>query len=108
MGPGNMGPPLGHPLGPHNSQMGGPAAMSTGGMVQPYQGWGTPPAQQGYPPQGYAAAPQAPQYGSWGAGQQIQQWGTPNYGSAGSQQAYGSFGKYTREWQVSRLSCYYL
>lgn len=92
MGPGNMGPPLGHPLGPHNSQMGGPAAMSTGGMVQPYQSWGTPPAQQGYPPQGYAAAPQAPQYGSWGAGQQIQQWGTPSYGSAGSQQ-YGSFGK---------------
>ncbi|KAF2343448.1 RNA recognition motif domain, partial [Trinorchestia longiramus] len=90
MGPGNMGPPLGHPLGPHNSQMGGPAAMSTGGMVQPYQGWGTPPAQQGYPPQGYAAAPQAPQYSSWGAGQQIQQWGTPSYGSAGSQQ-YGSF-----------------
>lgn len=91
MGPGNMGPPM-HPLGPHNSQMGGPAAMGTGGMVQPYQGWGTPPAQQGYPPQGYAAAPQAPQYGSWGAGQQIQQWGTPSYGSAGSQQAYGSFG----------------
>ncbi|XP_018018445.2 heterogeneous nuclear ribonucleoprotein 27C isoform X2 [Hyalella azteca] len=90
MGPGNMGPPLGHPLGPHNSQMGGPAAMSTGGMVQSYQGWGTPPAQQGYPPQGYAAAPQAAQYGSWGAGQQIQQWGTPSYGSAGSQQ-YGSF-----------------
>lgn len=90
MGPNNMGPPLGHPLGPHNSQMGGPAAMGTGGMVQQYQGWGTPPATQGYPPQGYAAAPQAPQYGSWGAGQQIQQWGTPSYGSAGSQQ-YGSF-----------------
>lgn len=91
MGPGNMGPPMGHPMGPHSSGMGGPAAMGTGGMVQTYQGWGSPPAQQGYPPQGYAA-PQAPQYSSWGAGQQIQQWGTPSYGSAGSQQPYGSYG----------------
>lgn len=87
----NMGPPMGHPLGHPNSQIGGPTAMGTGGMVQTYQGWGTPPAQQGYAPQGYAA-PQAPQYGSWGAQQQITQWGTPSYGSAGSQQPYGGFG----------------
>ncbi|KAK8733608.1 hypothetical protein OTU49_006389 [Cherax quadricarinatus] len=90
MGPGNMGPPLGPPLGPHNSQMGG--HMGTQGMVQgPYQGWGTPPQQQGYPPQGYGA-PQGPGgYQGWGAGQQLQQWGAPNYGSPGGQQ-YGSFG----------------
>ncbi|XP_068200303.1 heterogeneous nuclear ribonucleoprotein 27C-like isoform X3 [Palaemon carinicauda] len=90
MGPGNMGPPLGPPLGPHNSQMGG--HMGTQGMVQgPYQGWGTPPQQQGYPPQGYGA-PQGPQgYQGWGAGQTLQQWGAPNYGSPGGQQ-YGSFG----------------
>ncbi|XP_069159140.1 heterogeneous nuclear ribonucleoprotein 27C isoform X4 [Procambarus clarkii] len=89
MGPGNMGPPLGPPLGPHNSQMGG--HMGTQGMVQgPYQGWGTPPQQQGYPPQGYGA-PQGPGgYQGWGAGQQLQQWGAPNYGSPGGQQ-YGSF-----------------
>ncbi|KAK4315248.1 hypothetical protein Pmani_013521 [Petrolisthes manimaculis] len=90
MGPGNMGPPLGPPLGPHNSQMGG--HMGTQGMVQsPYQGWGTPPQQQGYPPQGYGA-PQGPGgYQGWGAGQLQQQWGAPNYGSPGGQQ-YGSFG----------------
>jgi len=90
MGHNNMGPPMGHPLGPHNSQIGGPTAMGTGGMVQAYQGWGTSPAQQGYAPTGYAA-PQAPQYSSWGAGQQITQWGTPSYGSATSQQPYGGF-----------------
>ncbi|XP_050698869.1 heterogeneous nuclear ribonucleoprotein 27C-like isoform X4 [Eriocheir sinensis] len=90
MGPGNMGPPMGPPLGPHNSQIGG--HMGTQGMVQgPYQGWGTPPQQQGYPPQGYGA-PQGPGgYQGWGASQQLQQWGAPNYGSPGGQQ-YGSFG----------------
>ncbi|XP_063879062.1 heterogeneous nuclear ribonucleoprotein 27C-like isoform X2 [Scylla paramamosain] len=89
MGPGNMGPPMGPPL-PHNSQMGG--HMGTQGMVQsPYQGWGTPPQQQGYPPQGYGA-PQGPGgYQGWGASQQLQQWGAPSYGSPGGQQ-YGSFG----------------
>ncbi|XP_045119935.1 heterogeneous nuclear ribonucleoprotein 27C-like isoform X10 [Portunus trituberculatus] len=88
MGPGNMGPPMGPPL-PHNSQMGG--HMGTQGMVQsPYQGWGTPPQQQGYPPQGYGA-PQGPGgYQGWGASQQLQQWGAPSYGSPGGQQ-YGSF-----------------
>ena len=90
MGPGNMGPPMGPPL-PHNSQMGG--HMGTQGMVQsPYQGWGTPPQQQGYPPQGYGA-PQGPGgYQGWGASQQLQQWGAPSYGSPGGQQ-YGSFGE---------------
>lgn len=89
MGPGNMGPPLGPPLGPQG-QMGG--HMVTQSMGQgPYQGWGTPPQQQGYPPQGYGA-PQGPQgYQGWGAGQQLQQWGAPSYGSPGGQQ-YGSFG----------------
>jgi len=86
MGPGNMGPPLGPPLGPQG-QMGG--HMVTQSMGQgPYQGWGTPPQQQGYPPQGYGA-PQG--YQGWGAGQQLQQWGAPSYGSPGGQQ-YGSFG----------------
>ncbi|XP_069159143.1 heterogeneous nuclear ribonucleoprotein 27C isoform X9 [Procambarus clarkii] len=102
MGPGNMGPPLGPPLGPHNSQMGG--HMGTQGMVQgPYQGWGTPPQQQGYPPQGYGA-PQGPGgYQGWGAGQQLQQWGAPNYGSPGGQQ-YGSFGDpYGRNAPLSAL-----
>lgn len=67
--------------------------MGTQGMVQgPYQGWGTPPQQQGYPPQGYGA-PQGPGgYQGWGASQQLQQWGAPNYGSPGGQQ-YGSFGE---------------
>ncbi|XP_042216614.1 heterogeneous nuclear ribonucleoprotein 27C-like isoform X3 [Homarus americanus] len=102
MGPGNMGPPLGPPLGPHSSQMGG--HMGTQGMVQgPYQGWGTPPQQQGYPPQGYGA-PQGPGgYQGWGAGQQLQQWGAPNYGSPGGQQ-YGSFGDpYGRNAPLSAL-----
>ncbi|XP_071512865.1 heterogeneous nuclear ribonucleoprotein 27C-like isoform X3 [Panulirus ornatus] len=102
MGPGNMGPPLGPPLGPHNSQMG--AHLGTQGMVQgPYQGWGTPPQQQGYPPQGYGA-PQGPGgYQGWGAGQQLQQWGAPNYSSPGGQQ-YGSFGDpYGRNAPLSAL-----
>ena len=89
MGPSSMGPPMGQSLGHHNSQMGGP--MGTPGMVQgPYQGWGTPPQPQGYPPQGYGA-PQGPQgYQGWGAAsQQVPQWG--QYGSG--QQQYGSFGK---------------
>jgi len=83
-------PGMGPPGMPGMGNMAAPGAMGAGGMVQTYQGWGTPPAQQGYAPQGYAA-PQAPQYSSWGAGQQLQQWGTPSYGSAGSQQPYGSF-----------------
>ncbi|XP_050698868.1 heterogeneous nuclear ribonucleoprotein 27C-like isoform X3 [Eriocheir sinensis] len=102
MGPGNMGPPMGPPLGPHNSQIGG--HMGTQGMVQgPYQGWGTPPQQQGYPPQGYGA-PQGPGgYQGWGASQQLQQWGAPNYGSPGGQQ-YGSFGDpYGRNAPLSAL-----
>ncbi|XP_063879063.1 heterogeneous nuclear ribonucleoprotein 27C-like isoform X3 [Scylla paramamosain] len=101
MGPGNMGPPMGPPL-PHNSQMGG--HMGTQGMVQsPYQGWGTPPQQQGYPPQGYGA-PQGPGgYQGWGASQQLQQWGAPSYGSPGGQQ-YGSFGDpYGRNAPLSAL-----
>ncbi|RXG52832.1 Heterogeneous nuclear ribonucleoprotein 27C [Armadillidium vulgare] len=89
MGPSNMGPPMPPPLGPHNSQMGGP--MGTQGIVQgPYQGWATPPQQQGYPPQGYGA-PQGHQgYQGWGTGQQVPQWGA-QYGSPGGQQ-FGSFG----------------
>lgn len=71
-----MGNPMGH-MGP------------PGGMMQGYQGWGTPPQQSGYPPQGYNPGG-GQSYQGWGAapsqGQQMPQWGS--YGTT-PQQSYG-------------------
>jgi RNA-binding protein Musashi len=85
-----MGNPMGH--------------MPPGGMMQGYQGWGTPPQQSGYAPQGYQ--PGAGQsYQGWGQatqGQQMPQWGsygaTPQqsygYGERGSTILYSNLGRY--------------
>ena len=40
-------PGMGPPGMPGMGNMAAPGAMGAGGMVQTYQGWGTPPAQQG-------------------------------------------------------------
>jgi len=73
-----MGNPMGH-MGP------------PGGMMQGYQGWGTPPQQSGYAPQGYQPGTGQSYQGGWGAaqaasGQQMPQWGS--YGAT-PQQSYG-------------------
>lgn len=77
-----MGNPMGH-MGP------------PGGMMQGYQGWGTPPQQSGYPPQGYNPGG-GQSYQGWGAapsqGQQMPQWGS--YGTT-PQQSYGYGERFT-------------
>jgi len=76
-------------MGNHMGQMGQMGHMP-GGMSMGYQGWGTPPQQSGYAPQGYQ---QSQNYQGWGAaqtgGQQMPQWGS--YGT-NPQQGYG-YGK---------------
>ncbi|XP_021968013.1 heterogeneous nuclear ribonucleoprotein 27C isoform X1 [Folsomia candida] len=72
-----MGNPMGH--------------MPPGGMMQGYQGWGTPPQQSGYAPQGYQPGG-GQSYQGWGQatqGQQMPQWGS--YGAT-PQQSYGGYG----------------
>lgn len=72
-----MGNPMGH-MGP------------PGGMMQGYQGWGTPPQQSGYPPQGYNPGG-GQSYQGWGAAQATQGQQMPQWGSYGAtpQQSYG-------------------
>ncbi len=81
-------------MGNHMGQMGNPMGHMgpPGGMMQGYQGWGTPPQQSGYAPQGYQPAG-GQSYQGWGAaqaaaagGQQMPQWGS--YGTT-PQQSYG-------------------
>jgi len=82
--------PMGHPM--------------PGNMMQGYQGWGTPPQQSGYAPQGYQAGG-GQSYQGWGQttqGQQMPQWGS--YGAT-PQQSYG-YGERGSSYLYTSLSPY--
>jgi RNA-binding protein Musashi len=89
-----MGNPMGH-MGP------------PGGMMQGYQGWGTPPQQSGYPPQGYNPGG-GQSYQGWGAAQATQGQQMPQWGSYGAtpQQSYG-YGERVNNMSYSSSSRYF-